>query len=245
MVACKVAEIGVMALGRAGVRDVRVGWQLWPLYVVLFLMGTHSAFFGPAKYGILPEMLRGTDLPRANGFLLMLTFLAIIFGTASPGFCCRYFGERVVGGFALLHVDRGRWHGDGPVGATRAAANPQLKFELAASPFRMICEAAATGSSAVGGARRFEYLLVARRNGAAGGQRARKNRAADWRRVDELLTGAIGIGIAIGCVIGGLVSGGEVDFRLVALAARNVGVPALLAIPASGDVSSLIGADGR
>ena len=44
-------------------------------------MGTHSAFFGPAKYGILPEMIRASDLPRANGFLLMSTFLAIIFGT--------------------------------------------------------------------------------------------------------------------------------------------------------------------
>jgi hypothetical protein len=27
------------------------------LLVVLFLMGTHSAFFGPAKYSILPDHL--------------------------------------------------------------------------------------------------------------------------------------------------------------------------------------------
>ena len=45
--------------------------------VVLFLMGTHSAFLGPPKYGILPEMLRSEDLPRANGVILMTTFLAI------------------------------------------------------------------------------------------------------------------------------------------------------------------------
>ena len=37
---------------------------------VLFLMGTQSAFFGPSKYGILPEMLRPSDLPRANGIAL-------------------------------------------------------------------------------------------------------------------------------------------------------------------------------
>src|SRR5690606_35926583 len=55
------------------------------LLVVLFLMGAQSAFFGPGKYGILPEMLRESDLPRANGFILMTTFLAIIFGTASAG----------------------------------------------------------------------------------------------------------------------------------------------------------------
>jgi acyl-[acyl-carrier-protein]-phospholipid O-acyltransferase/long-chain-fatty-acid--[acyl-carrier-protein] ligase len=53
---------------------------------VLFLMGTHSAFFGPPKYGILPEMLRTEDLPRANGVIVMTTFLAIIFGTAAAGF---------------------------------------------------------------------------------------------------------------------------------------------------------------
>ncbi|MCA9209560.1 MAG: hypothetical protein KDA55_14445, partial [Planctomycetales bacterium] len=55
------------------------------LLVVLFLMGTQSTFFGPGKYGILPEMLREADLPRANGFILMTTFLAIILGTASAG----------------------------------------------------------------------------------------------------------------------------------------------------------------
>jgi acyl-[acyl-carrier-protein]-phospholipid O-acyltransferase/long-chain-fatty-acid--[acyl-carrier-protein] ligase len=55
------------------------------MFFVLFLMGTQSAFFGPSKYGILPEMIRGSDLPRANGVFLMLTFLAIIFGMATAG----------------------------------------------------------------------------------------------------------------------------------------------------------------
>ena len=36
------------------------------MLVVLFLMGMHSAFFGPAKYGILPEMIRADDLPRGE-----------------------------------------------------------------------------------------------------------------------------------------------------------------------------------
>ena len=68
VVVCKVAEIGVMALGCHGVLGRTNRSALWPLYAVLFLMGTHSAFFGPAKYGILPEMVRPDDLPRANGF---------------------------------------------------------------------------------------------------------------------------------------------------------------------------------
>src|SRR5690606_27925118 len=33
----------------------------WAVLLVLFLMGAQSAVFGPAKYGILPEMVRGKD----------------------------------------------------------------------------------------------------------------------------------------------------------------------------------------
>ena len=80
----KIAEIVAMVLGV-------VAFLVFPsvgyagLLVVLFLMGMQSAFFGPGKYGILPEMLREEDLPRANGIILMTTFLAIIFGTAFAG----------------------------------------------------------------------------------------------------------------------------------------------------------------
>src|SRR6478736_2355229 len=85
IVVCKVAEIGIMLLGMAGFLAYgAIGYR--GLLVVLFLMGTHSAFFGPGKYGILPELFRESDLPRANGVILMTTFLAIIFGTASAGF---------------------------------------------------------------------------------------------------------------------------------------------------------------
>jgi acyl-[acyl-carrier-protein]-phospholipid O-acyltransferase/long-chain-fatty-acid--[acyl-carrier-protein] ligase len=52
---------------------------------VLFFMGAQSAFFGPSKYGILPELFRPRDLPAANGLILMTTFLAIILGSALAG----------------------------------------------------------------------------------------------------------------------------------------------------------------
>ena len=51
------------------------------LTALVFLMGAQTAFFGPGKYGVLPELLQDHDLPAANGFFLMTTFLAIIFGT--------------------------------------------------------------------------------------------------------------------------------------------------------------------
>ena len=81
---CKVAEIGVTLLALVAflLYDVLNVYGTW---TVLFLMGTHSAFFGPGKYGILPEIFRPCDSARANGIILMTTFLAIIFGTVTAG----------------------------------------------------------------------------------------------------------------------------------------------------------------
>lgn len=81
---CKAAEIGIAALGMLGfLCYAQTGYS--GMLCVLFLMGAHSAFFGPGKYGILPELFHERDLPRANGLILMTTFLAIIFGTALAG----------------------------------------------------------------------------------------------------------------------------------------------------------------
>lgn len=59
---------------------------LWPVFVVLFLLSLHSTFFGPCKYGVLPELFRKRDLPQINGMFQMTTFLAIILGQAAAGF---------------------------------------------------------------------------------------------------------------------------------------------------------------
>ncbi|MDH4230427.1 MAG: acyl-[ACP]--phospholipid O-acyltransferase [Nitrospirota bacterium] len=53
------------------------------LYVVLFLMATHSAFFAPSKYGIIPELVGRERLSFANGLLESFSYLAIILGTAT------------------------------------------------------------------------------------------------------------------------------------------------------------------
>ncbi|MCH7726126.1 MAG: MFS transporter, partial [Planctomycetes bacterium] len=84
IIPAKIAEIFVMALGLVAFLSIdALGFT--GLLVVLFLMGMQSAFFGPGKYGILPEMLRERDLPTANGIMMMTTFLAIILGTAIAG----------------------------------------------------------------------------------------------------------------------------------------------------------------
>ncbi len=51
----------------------------------VFLMGTHSAFFVPAKYGVMPEILQPRVLSRGNGFLEGTSFVAQILGTVTGG----------------------------------------------------------------------------------------------------------------------------------------------------------------
>ena len=89
IVLCKLAEVVIVLLGMIGFLTHSLPFLL----AVLCLMGAHSAFFGPSKYGILPEMLRSEDLPRANGMMLMATFLAIIFGLTAAGTANHFFPE--------------------------------------------------------------------------------------------------------------------------------------------------------
>ena len=46
-------------------------------------MGMHSAFFVPAKYGVMPEILTPRMLSKGNGMLESLSFLAVILGTVA------------------------------------------------------------------------------------------------------------------------------------------------------------------
>ena len=94
IVASKAAEIVVMFAGLVGFYYFDL-FGLSGMMAILFFMGLQSAFFGPSKYGILPEMLRESDLPRANGVIQMLTFLAIIFGVALAGGLLDLLGDRV------------------------------------------------------------------------------------------------------------------------------------------------------
>ena len=77
----KLAEIVIMGLAV-------LAFTLADPYVmlgVLFLMGTQSAFFGPLKYGILPDHLREDELIGGNALIEAGTFLAILIGTIAGG----------------------------------------------------------------------------------------------------------------------------------------------------------------
>ncbi len=55
------------------------------LLFTLFFMGTQSAFFGPVKYSILPELLKENEILSGNAYFEMGTYLAILLGTIIGG----------------------------------------------------------------------------------------------------------------------------------------------------------------
>ena len=77
----KLAEILIMLLGTAG---FLLG-NLWLLLIALFLMGTHSTFFGPIKYAILPEILKPKELMSGNALFQSGTSMAILIGMILGG----------------------------------------------------------------------------------------------------------------------------------------------------------------
>lgn len=77
----KLLEIVIMLLGSAGFLLGNLGL----LFIALFLMGTHSTFFGPIKYAILPEILKPNELVSGNALFQSGTSLAILFGMILGG----------------------------------------------------------------------------------------------------------------------------------------------------------------
>lgn len=92
MRAAKGAEVLIALVAFALLLRHNLVWLMF----LFFLLGTHSAFFSPAKYGSMPELLDDRHLSRGNGYLEFGTFLAIIIGTALGGLLKWFGGENLV-----------------------------------------------------------------------------------------------------------------------------------------------------
>lgn len=77
----KLLELVIMAVAAVG---FVFEWYAL-LFVALFLMGTHSTFFGPIKYAYLPQAMKEDELVGANGLFQMGTSLAILLGMIIAG----------------------------------------------------------------------------------------------------------------------------------------------------------------
>jgi hypothetical protein len=102
----------------------------------LFLMGCHSAFFGPLKYSVLPQYLKEHELVGGNGMIEMGTFLAILIG--------QIIGSLMTEGGPLLIVPaiayRGVWLAVQPphAGGTARRAGSQLSFNFIGDSVRLV-----------------------------------------------------------------------------------------------------------
>ncbi len=88
IVKTKIAEVIIMIIGWIG---FFLGSPIM-VFIALFGMAAQSAFFGPAKYGIIPELVTEEELTQANSSLSAMTFAAIICGTASASFLAKMTG---------------------------------------------------------------------------------------------------------------------------------------------------------
>ena len=77
----KLAEIFIMLAGSYALVTLNFNFML----IILFLLGTQSAFFGPAKYSLIPQHLNDDELLAGNAQISMGTFGSILLGTLIGG----------------------------------------------------------------------------------------------------------------------------------------------------------------
>ena len=211
----KYAEIFIMLLATVGLATHHRLIQ----FTSVFLMGCHSAIFGPSKYAVLPELLPAEKLSWGNGILELLTFLGIIGGSILAGLGTDYFEAAKIwhSGIILTLI--------AIVGALLCrkvpvvpAANPQAPLRI--NPFTDI-------SSCISSIRHDTDLIRALWGNtgfyfiAALVQMNIVVFAKSTLELTDAKTGpllaALAIGIGIGSVIAGQLSKGKIEYRLIPL----------------------------
>ena len=212
----KIFELAVMAffIGALALRNI-------PLECAgVFLMSMEGAIFGPSKYGLLPELLPETKLSWGNGIIEFGTFLAGIGGVAAAGFLAEHFATReAVAGFILL--------GCSCVGLITSlgiskvpAANPTRPFRKNpfgdfADQWKIIRSDKVLRWAVLGNTYLFFLAALLQLVIVIYGH--------DALRIDEqhisYLQAAIAIGIGIGSIAAGYMSGGKIEYGLIPIGA--------------------------
>jgi acyl-[acyl-carrier-protein]-phospholipid O-acyltransferase / long-chain-fatty-acid--[acyl-carrier-protein] ligase len=186
----------------------------------VFLISTEGALFGPSKYGLLPELLPETKLSWGNGIIEFGTFLAGIGGTVAAGELAeRYHDREAVGGFLLLACS--------VAGLATAfgiskipAANPNKAFRWNPlgdffTQMKSIVADRVLAWAVLGNT----YLFFL----AALLQLAIIIYGHDVLKIDDAhitgLQAAVAIGIGLGSIAAGYLSGGKIEYGLIPLGA--------------------------
>ena len=225
VVLAKIAEIFVMAGGLFAF----LNGEIWGLFVVLGMMSTQSAFFGPPKYGILPELFRPRDLPQVNGMIQMTTFVSIIFGMVLAGYVKSWFGGEN-GEMGNIWISSIFCIGIAIAGTMTSLFIRKTPIAHPGLPF--------SKWSLIGNKETWLYLgkdrmtlmvlLISSLFWFIGGivQPAVNSFGKVQLKIGDIhtswLAASMGIGIAIGCVLAGALSRHKISFRMVRLGAWGI-----------------------
>jgi acyl-[acyl-carrier-protein]-phospholipid O-acyltransferase/long-chain-fatty-acid--[acyl-carrier-protein] ligase len=247
----KIFEVFVMLLALAGFmwrqRQLRPGiaasWETcWPLLACVFLMGVHSAFFGPSKYGLLPELLPEKKLSWGNGLLELGTFVAIILGFPAAAWMSTHFRAEpwlsavVLVGLALAGLVTS-------LGITRVpAADPGKKFQA------NFLGAILRQMRSWRGDRPLILSVIGNTYFSFLGQLLFLNLffyGLEVLHLDEMGIGrlwmSLALGIGAGSVAAGYLSGGKIEYGLVPLGALGMSViSASLVLPCGSVARALV-----
>jgi MFS family permease len=221
----KVAEVGITLTALVGFwigGDQHQSW--WGPFLVLStvaLMGTHSAFFVPAKYGSMPEILQPHLLSRANGILESTSFLAIILGTTTGGVLSEILGgtEIYIGvilvGLALIGA------GASLLIQRMPAANPSRPFPINLyKPLFLNLRSMVRSRPlllAMLGIAFFTFLVAFMRSTV---YMHGESQSPHWHESQtSLVVGTTAIGVSLGGLLAGFFSGGKIELGLVPLGA--------------------------
>src|SRR5439155_9102659 len=208
----KLFEIGIMLLGAAG-----LGLHSVPLLLgVVFLMGTHSAVFGPVKYSILPQHLHPDELVGGNALVQMGTFAAILLGTILGGALVKLGGETAVSATVLALAAAGWLASRGVPPAPAPAADLRLDWHPVRETLRIVGFARENRTvflSILGISWFWFYgaLFLAQFPGRT------REVLGGSEGVATLLLALFSVGVALGCILCERLSGRTVELGLVPL----------------------------
>ncbi|MEW6708664.1 MAG: MFS transporter, partial [Candidatus Riflebacteria bacterium] len=202
--------------------------QQLPPVLVLGLMGMQSALFSPAKYGIIPELLPHEMLSKGNGRLEMWTFLAIILGTATGGLLLDMAGSEIwKAGAALAFF--------AVIGLVTAMLVPKTEpargeggfYDTLKGAWQTIISDRVVWLAVLGSclfwavASLLGQDILVYTKGLTGNM-------ADSDTMSGLPLATYGIGVGIGSVLAGRISGRLVEYGLIPLGAIGIGVFTML-----------------
>jgi len=222
----KIFEVFVMSLALASL----VTRHLYLTISCVFLMGVHSAIFGPSKYGLLPELLPEKKLSWGNGILEFGTFIAIIAGTVAGGWLCQTFAAQPAwpGVIFIALAVVGFMTGLGIKNVP--AADPAKKFRANFvrdlwSQMKLVHQDRPLWLALIGNTYFFgiaaliQFVIVIYAKDALG-----INDAAQT----SYLQAATAIGIGLGCFLAGFLSAGKIETGLIPLGAIGLTFCAVL-----------------